>query len=437
MGLTLGKKRKEVTYKDLSGLHKWFLIVLISMGSSIIYTPMYLKGVFYDPLMQALNCSNAELGAMVSCYGIAALITYLPSGIIADKFRMRTLAWVGFVTTAALCFVYATLPSIELCYIIFIAFGITSILIWWGTRFKVIRLCCSEEDYPSKIGISYSVYGAAGLVIGSINAVFVSSFAIPAMGVQAMIVLLGVIIGLMGVVSFLAIPNFRDEINRDSKVMSLADAARAIRYPGVLWACAAYFFVYAVYQGATYTTSYMTAVFAAPLTLASIVSLIRTSGIGLVAGPVAGFFAKKLNSPSKSILAMFAATIVVLFVFWFFPHNPDLVITVAVLVIVFGFVTYGAFSIGSSPLTEAHVPMEIFGTAVGILSVIGYLPDVFIHTWFGSMIDASGNDAFGQIFMWLIIFAVLGCICLLFTRRAMKKNIAAEVVGVRRDEAKE
>ena len=48
----LAKSKGEVTYKELSTLHKWALVVLISMGSSIIYAPMYLKNVFYDPLMQ-------------------------------------------------------------------------------------------------------------------------------------------------------------------------------------------------------------------------------------------------------------------------------------------------------------------------------------------------------------------------------------------------
>lgn len=61
----LAKSKGEVTYKDLTSLHKWALVVLISMGSSIIYAPMYLKNVFYDPLMQALGCSNADLGLMV------------------------------------------------------------------------------------------------------------------------------------------------------------------------------------------------------------------------------------------------------------------------------------------------------------------------------------------------------------------------------------
>ena len=36
----LAKSKGEVTYKELSTLHKWALVVLISMGSSIIYAPM-------------------------------------------------------------------------------------------------------------------------------------------------------------------------------------------------------------------------------------------------------------------------------------------------------------------------------------------------------------------------------------------------------------
>ena len=147
----MAKSMGEVTYKDISSLHKWALLILISMGSSIIYAPMYLKNVFYDPLMQALGCTNADLGMMVSAYGLAAMICYLPSGIIADKVRMRTLATVGFLATAVLVFVYATLPSVGVCLALFVAMGVTSILIWWGTRFKVVRLCCEEEEYPRSV----------------------------------------------------------------------------------------------------------------------------------------------------------------------------------------------------------------------------------------------------------------------------------------------
>lgn len=426
----LAKAKGEVTYKDLSGVHKWFLIILVSMGSSIIYTPIYLKNVFYEPLMQGLGCTNADLGALLSCYAITALITYLPAGILADKIRMRTLSWLGFGGTAVLTFIYATLPSLGMLYVLFIGFGITSILIWWGTRFKIVRLCCAEDEYASKIGTSYSIYGAAGLVIGLINAAIVSAIPIPSAGIQVLLVFLGVLISLLAVLSFIFVPDFKGEINKDAKMFSLGEVVQAIKHPGVIWACLAYFFVYAVYQGVTYTTPFMTSAFAAPVLIVSVVGLIRTYGIGLIAGPVAGVLADKVfKSPSKSILVFFAAAAVVLAAFLILPRDAGMVIAVAALVVVLGFVTYGAFSIGSSPLTEAKVPMSIFGTASGILSVVGFMPDVFVHTWFGGMIDAQGNDAFNTIFIVLIVFAVIGCFCLVMTRRAMKKNAAAEVAA--------
>ena len=423
----LAKSKGEVTYKELSGFHKWFLIILVSMGSSIIYTPVYLKNVFYEPLMQGLGCTNADLGALLSCYAVAAVVCYLPSGILADKIRMRTLSWVGFGGTAVLTFVYALLPSLGLLYVLFVGFGITSILIWWGTRFKIVRLCCAEDEYASKIGTSYSIYGAAGLVIGLINAAIVSAIPVPSEGIQVLLVFLGVLIAILAVLSFVFIPNFKGEIDPNAKLFSLGEVVQAIKHPGVIWACLAYFCVYTVYQGVTYTTPFMTTCFAAPVFIVSVVGLIRTYGIGLIAGPVAGLFADKLlKSPSKSILLFFAAAAVVLACFLVLPRDAGMVVAVAALIVVLGFVTYGAFSIGSSPLTEAKVPMAIFGTASGILSVIGFMPDVFVHTWFGGMIDAQGADAFNSIFIILIAFAVVGCFCLVMTRRAMKKNEALE-----------
>lgn len=424
----LAKSKGEVTYKDLTGFHKWFLIVLVSMGSSIIYTPIYLKNVFYEPLMQGLGCTNADLGALLSCYAIVAVITYLPAGIIADKVRMRTLSWVGFGATAVLTFIYAMLPSIQMLYVVFVGYGITTILIWWGTRFKIVRLCCSEDDYASKIGVSYSIYGAAGLIVGLINTAIISAVADASQGIQVLLVFLGALIALLAVLSFIFVPDFKGEIDKNAKLFSLSEVVTAIKHPGVIWACVAYFCVYAVYQGATYTTPYLTQCFNADGNLVNVVGLIRTYGIGLIAGPVVGWLATKLKSPSKVILGAFILSIAVLLGFIVFPHDPGAAMVAAILVVVFGFTTYGAFSIGSSPLSEIKIPMRIFGTAAGVLSVVGFMPDVFIHTWYGGLIDAQGIDAYTSIFGFEIMFGVIGCICLVMLLRTIKKHFGAESV---------
>ena len=377
----LAKSKGEVTYKDLTGFHKWFLIILISMGSSIILHADVSEGRLLRSSDDALGCTNADLGAMVSFYGIVALICYLPSGILADKFRMRTLAWVGFIGTAVLTLLYAMLPSVQMCYVLFGGMGLTSILIWWGTRFKVIRLCCEEDEYPARIGVSYSIYGVAGLVIGMINVAIVAAIPDTTFAMQSVIIFLGVLIAILGVLSFIFIPDFKGEINKDSKLFSLSDAAEAIKTPGVLWACLGYFCVYCVYQGATYTTPYLSQALGTDANVVNVVGLIRTYGIGLLAGPVIGAIAAKAKS-SKTIMGCFVLAIVVLGAFIVLPQDPGMSIMASCLVVVFGFATYGAFSIGSSPLSELGIPMRIFGTAAGILSVIGFLPDVFIHTWY-------------------------------------------------------
>lgn len=423
--MLLAKSKGEVTYKDISGLHKWFLIILISMGSSVVYTPMYLKNIFYDPLMQAIGCSNADLGMMVSMYGIAAVVCYLPSGIVADKFRMRTLATVGFVGTAALTFVYAALPSLVVCYIIFLGMGITSILIWWGTRYKVIRLCCEENEYSQKIGISYSIYGLAGLVVGLVNTAIVASFADAVTGVRVMIVFLGAILLIMGVLSYILIPDFKGEISQNSGLFDLKDAVEAFKWPGVIWAALTMFFVYSVYQGATYTTPYMTQAFGADDTLVNVIGLIRTYGIGLLAGPVVGWLATKIKSASKAMVICFLLSIGLLIGFIVMPTTAGVAV-VASMVVLFGFTTYGAFSIGSSPLSEIKMPMRIFGTATGLLSVIGFMPDMFIHAWYGSMIDAKGLDAYPQIFGIETALAVVGILCLAMLLRTVKKHSQQE-----------
>ncbi len=87
---------------------------------------------------------------------------------------MRTLSSVGFISTAVLTFIYAMLPSLTVLYFVFIAMGVTTILIWWGVRYKLVRLVSKEDEYPKRIGLSYGIYGVAGLLIGLVSTAIVA-----------------------------------------------------------------------------------------------------------------------------------------------------------------------------------------------------------------------------------------------------------------------
>ena len=203
---------------DLSRGHRIFLLILVSMGSSTIYAPAYLKGVFYDPLMRSLEVTNAQLGALLLPTRSPPPICYLPSGIVADKVRVRTLGWVGFSTTAVLTYLYALLPSFGTLMLIFVGMGFTTILIWWGVRFKLVRLISREDDYAKNIGLSYGIYGAAGLVVGLTNAAIVATVGNNIdLAVRTLLIFLASLILILGILSFLFIPKFAGEIKAGDK----------------------------------------------------------------------------------------------------------------------------------------------------------------------------------------------------------------------------
>lgn len=415
---------KERRAKDLTSFHRVFLLVLVSIGSSIVYTPAYLQYVFDKPLGKALIASGVAtqdsvattMGTLLSAYSWTALICYLPSGIIADRIRVRTLAWVGFGSTALLVYWYAFFPSYTALIGLFIAMGITTILIWWGIRFKLVRLISEEDEYSRNIGISYGLYGLVGLLLGFLNAWIISLLSdqgdvIP---MRAVLIVLGSVIMALAVLSFLFIPKFEGEFGSGDEGFNFKQLGQVLSNPVVWLAAATLFFVYFFYTGVNQTTGYMDNVMKLAPGVVLVVGSVRTYGVSLVSAPVFGAVATKLGSPSKVIGTGSVVVMIGLAVFAFLPAQASLAYVAVAMAILLAFVANGVFGICSSQLTEGKVPVSVFGTATGLLSVIGFLPDTFSYIWFGSIRDAHQDNpavAYNQIFLILAGAALIAAVC--------------------------
>ncbi|MDR2723128.1 MAG: MFS transporter [Cellulomonadaceae bacterium] len=425
---------KEVNFSDLGSARRWALLVMVSAGSSIVYYIPYLRWVFPDQMMEALNITNAQIGGLMSAYALTAMICYLPAGILADKVRMKTLSWAGYLSTAALIFLYATLPSsYGVLLLIMIGLGITTILIWWGTRYKIVRLLFAEDEYPSRIGWSYAFYGLAGLLVGNVIAQIIQhNVDDPAAFLRVLFITIGVIIAVMGVLALLFVPFFDNEIDPNAKKLSLDEFIQAIKNPAVIFAALTMFFVYFVYTSITYTTQWLGVVGVGAAVMTNIAN-IRSYGVGIVAGPATGSITKKIGSTSKVIIGAFILAILVLVAFIILPNNPALAVVLTVLL---GFIVVGTFNVTSGQLSEARVPASIFGAATGILSLIGFLPDTFRDIWFGNLLDGSTNPegeidpaVFDKIWIIVIAAAVLAIVCALAVLRIAKKHDVAEAAA--------
>ncbi|MDR0483321.1 MAG: MFS transporter [Cellulomonadaceae bacterium] len=427
----------EVNYTQLSKVRQWMLLALVSAGSSIIYYVPYLRWVFPDQMATALNITNQQVGVLMSAYAITAMIFYIFAGILADKIRMRTLSWVGYISSAALLLIMATLPSFGIMVTLMIGLGVTTILIWWGTRYKLVRLLFAEDEYPSRIGFSYMFYALAGLLVGNVIAqIILHTYGEghEAAFLRTLLIVIAIIIAAMGVAALLFIPKFDNELDPNAKALSLTEFAQALKNPAVIFAGLTMFFVYFVYTSMTYTTQWLTmGPVLAAAAVATMLANVRSYGVGIVSGPLAGTITKKVGSASKVIIAAFILIIGVLIAFIAIPWGEGSTGVAAALVLLLGFVALGQFYITSGQLTEARVPTTYFGAASGVLSLLGFAPDTFRDIWFGGWVDTYGEGAFDRIFWVMIVAAVLGIACAVVVLFIARRNRALDDVTVADD----
>lgn len=410
------------TAATISAFTKWAVVAIISSGAYVVYLTYLARYSFYDQVIDGLKITNSQLGVLYGLYGTTATIAYFPGGVLADKVRVKYLATLGFAMSAILTFWYSTAPSYGQLKIIFLLFGLCTTFIFWGIRYKAIRLVSTEENYSTNIGISYGIVGVVGLVVSFISIAIFEAFADPTQGFKIVLMFFAIINAVFAVLSFICIPKFADEFAIERKKFNFSEVVQAFKHPGVWLTTLCMFFVYTVYTSLAYTVSFLTAI-GATAAIASIVGTIRTYGTSLFSSPIIGGIAQK-KTPSKTIIVCGIITAVSLAVMAVAPKSAGFIIPSVVLIIVLSFFLNGAYGVTSSMLTETNVPVAIFGSASGILSVIGFIPDMFVSPIAGKWLDTYDTaGAYTRIFAVLAVSAALAVLCALLVRVYKKKSM--------------
>ena len=74
-------------------------------------------------------------------------------------------------------------------------------------------------------------------------------------------------------------------------------------------------------------------------------------------------------------------------------------------------------------IDEANIPMHVTGTAVGIVSLIGFTPDVFMSPICGKLLDSfEGAAGYRAIFILMMVFAVVGLAATFILLKTTKKK---------------
>ena len=129
--------------------------------------------------------------------------------------------------------------------------------------------------------------------------------------------------------------------------------------------------------------------------------------LAFVAAIAAGFIADRIGT-AKAVVGLFALMTASFLLFAVVPGAPGLIPMMLVNVALIATAVYALRGIYYALLEQGSVPIALTGTAVGMVSVIGYTPDVLAPVVSGLILDAWPGATGFQI-----LFSLIGIICFL------------------------
>lgn len=402
---------------------KYLTILALSISGGSIYLLPYIRYVFYDLQIEVMGVTNQQSGLLLTSYAIIVLFTYIPGGIIADKFSLKKCILYSLISTSVLSFVYAFTLNYTLALIIWGLFAFTTVFVFWQSLFKVIRMTAGDDEQGRMFGLYYAGNGITG-AIGNALALWASNLSdVPRISFSNAVIVMGI----MTVISSILVVIFLDDVKADKnesekeEKFKMSDVKLLIKNPTVWIVSVVIFCGYTLFSSSSYFTPYLTNVIGISPTQSGIFTIIRTY-IFMLLAPVGGYLVDKVfKSTSKWLMVSFTILGALYLCVLFIPSNASTTF-VSIFTLLPGAVGMAMYGVLFSLIGEARIPMAVTATAVAIASIIGYTPDMFMHTMFGTWLDKYGNNGYNYIFYYLVAVGVLGLVSAYIVRRRVSRE---------------
>ncbi|HEI8867216.1 TPA: MFS transporter [Serratia odorifera] len=412
--------------------HRWLTLAIISISGGVSFDLAYLRYIYQIPMAKFMGFSNTEIGLIMSTFGITAIILYAPSGIIADKFSHRKMMTFAMLSTGLLGLLMAVYPPFWVMILIQVAFAVTTILLLWSVSIKAASLLGNHEEQGKIMGWMEGLRGV-GVMALAVFTMWIFSLFAPENpnSLKTVILIYSSVYILLGILCWYFVTDgfvSSDETEKAHK-FSLGDILSVLKI-STTWYCSMIIFgVYTIYAILSYSTNYLTEMYGMTLVAASYMGIVINKIFRAMCGPLGGLITTytRLKSPTRAIQLLALVSIATLVILLITNQSPTSVAVGIGLILLLAFTCYASRGLYFACIGEARTPKYIMGTTVGICSVIGFLPDVFVYPIIGHWQDTlPAAEAYHN--MWLMGLGAT-CLVVVFTfllsnniRRAGAKN---------------
>ena len=405
----------------MNKFRRWLVMTSLCLSGGILYLLPYLFEVYYIPLQEALGLSKTQLGSLMSAFGITALICYFPGGWLADRFSPRKLISLSCISTGIAGFYFATFPSYPVSIAIHAFWGVTVTLTFWGALIKATRNWAPADRQGRAFGILEGGRGGAEAVASSIMLALFAVLGSGKVGLAWVIVLFSISDILLGVLTWFALEDSTRTSSVDRVRIGLPEIISVLRMPAVWLMSVVIFTAYCAYWGSFSFTPYATEVFGVSVVIGGAIGIAKM-WVKPIPAVAAGFLADRIGA-SRAIAWSFVILIASFGVFAMTPGRPDWIFLVMVNTVVASLAVFAIRGIYFALLEEGGIPLALTGTAAGIVSVVGYTPDIFMPVLGGALLDRyPGAPGYRFLFLFVAGMCVLGLLAALLIMRQSSKQ---------------
>lgn len=412
------------------------MIALVVAGELVFGVPFNVTRVFRPTLLEVFNFTNTQLGDLFAVYGITAMLAYFPGGALADRFSARSLMSFSLFSTAAGGVYMATFPSAFEMAMLYGYWGVTTIFLFWGALIRATR----EWGGDSEQGLAFGILeGGRGLVAAIVALVAVNIFAFympqdanlataaeRENGFRTIILYYSATTFLAGLFTWYTIPIVKNP--RQITYNPLHGMSLVLRKP-ILWAQASIIIcAYCCFRGLDNYSLYAVQVLGMDE-----VEGARMSVYGGWTRPVAAVFAGLIADRFNA-----TRSIGVIFVLLFLSYSMwSMAIPegngVAIIYMNFFASFFGVYALRGiyfALLEETQTPKYLTGAAIGMISLVGYTPEIFFAPIAGRILDANpGIVGHQNYFVLLAAIAALGATVVLWLLWLRRPESAAHWHG--------
>lgn len=413
-----------------SARSRYLQLALIVLAAGAIYPILYLRQVYQTTMLEVLGINNTELGVLYSILGTSFLVSYLPSGWLADRIQPRLLIIFSLLGTGLLGLWYAALPGYTALLVIYCGFGITTGLTFWAATLKQVKLIAGHSEQGRFFGVLDGGRGLVEAVLASLAiALFVTATETRGAGLAAgfrdVVLMYAVACLVVGIAYGLASRGAaRGEREVRLKRDTIADLKALLRIPEVWLVAAIIFCGYHVFL-ATYSFSGYLQEGGFGLSAATAGFIVTVKLWLRPVGGIGGGFLGDRFSNTRVLLWSLLLAAVALVGMIALPGIGSSAILIGLLLLA-GLLTYAIRGLYWAILDECGVPPEITGLAIGIISLVGYAPDTYLPIVNGIIVDRYPGIAGYQIYFgYIAAICVLGALATAWLMIRLKRKAVA------------